>query len=415
MSADSMKEYWKDPYIFNFDGEVEQTIAEGDRLGVIFKGTYFYPEGGGQPSDRGTIGAYVVIDVQEVGDAIVHYVKKTVGSEKELVKGVKLPCEIDRKYRIHNMRLHTACHLLFGAARKIFHDVNYAGFNIGEIGNLYLETPSQIRANDLREMSLLANQVVVEDHPIKDYFTDQDGISKMEGFAYNIKLPDGDVRVIEIEGWDLAACSGTHVRRTVEIGPIKILAREIHKKNVTRIDYAIGDEAVKEINQDEKILAESAEFLSTSKESLFQIIQKNYTELQAAQKDLRKFSEKMIDYQVAELKNAAKTVNGVSLIIAAVEMLDAPACKAMASRLLADSKSTVVAVIGGTKEVAVTAGCSNDLNLEISPQIVKIARNFGGGGGGRPNFVTTGGIKADVDTIHDLVEKELLELINNRA
>ena len=64
-------------------------------------------------------------------------------------------------------------------------------------------------------MSLLANQVVVDDHLIKDYFTDQDGISKMEGFAYNIKLPEGDVRVIEIEGWDLAACSGTHVRRTV--------------------------------------------------------------------------------------------------------------------------------------------------------------------------------------------------------
>jgi alanyl-tRNA synthetase len=412
MGADPMKGFWKDPYLFAFEGEIKGVVVQEDRIGVIFDKTFFYPEGGGQPSDHGKIGKYQVMDVQEIDDSIVHYVQKTPESEKELVKGTRIPCEIDKDYRINNMRLHTACHLLFGAARRIFSEVNYAGFNIGEIGNLYLETPNPIRANDLREMSLMANQVVVDDHVVKDYFVDKNGISSMKDFAFNIKLPDGDVRVIEIEGWDLAACSGTHVRRTVEIGPIKILAREIHKKNVTRIDYAVGTRAVKEIYQDENILAESSEFLSTSKDSLVQIIQKNSASLQANQKDIKKLSERLVDYQVLELEGKGNIVNGIRLIISVVDILDGSACRAMAAKILAESKSTVTAIIGGGNEAFIVAGSSNDLNLEISPAIINIARGFGGNGGGRPNFVTIGSMKANTQTVRDAVEKELTAMVN---
>ena len=221
------------------------------KLGLVFDATYFYPEGGGQPSDRGTIAGCSVSEIRKrtISSCIVSPRLLKPGTS---LRGMVIPCEIDREYRIHNMRIHTTCHLLFGAARKLFSDVKYAGFNIGEVGNLYLETPSQIRAEDLRAMSRLANEVVVENRSITSYFVDTDEARKMKDLAANMEFTEGKVRVIEVEGWDLAACSGTHMHNTLEIGPIKVVAREIHKKNVTRIDYAIGKRAVAEIGREEK-------------------------------------------------------------------------------------------------------------------------------------------------------------------
>jgi alanyl-tRNA synthetase len=415
MSADQMKKYWEDSYIFDFDGEVKEILNQEGSLGVVLNETHFYPEGGGQPSDRGTIGYCAVLDVQEVGDAIIHTVADTPEARRDLTAGAKVHCEIDVAYRIHNMRLHTGCHLLFGAARRLFPEVKYAGFNIGEVGNLYLETPRQIRANDLREMSRIANQYIVEDHIIKDYFVTPEQASSIEGFAINMdEIPDGWLRVIEVDGWDVAACSGTHMKRTLEIGPIKVLAREIHKKNVTRIDYAIGTRAVEEIHHDEKILAECAEFLSTSKDTLFQIVQKNQAALQAGQKELRKLREKLLGYQYDELKTTGTILNGIRLIVDVNEFLDAAACKILVTKLLADSTSTVVAVISGGEETAVAAGCSSDLNLDLSSVVIPVAREFSGGGGGKPTFITAGGIKADVKTIRDAVEKGLTALITDQ-
>ncbi len=415
MSADQMKKYWEDSYLFDFDGEVKEITEKEGGLGIILQETCFYPEGGGQPSDRGTIGSCAVQDVQEVGDAIIHTVADTPEARRDLAAGAKVHCEVDKDYRIHNMRLHTGSHLLFGAARRLFPEVKYAGFNIGEVGNLYLETPRQIRANDLREMSLIANRYIVEDHIVKDYFLDEAQAKTVEGLAVNMEeFPHGRLRVIEVDGWDVAACSGTHMKRTLEIGPIKVLAREIHKKNVTRIDFAIGTRAVKEIHHDEKILAESAEFLSTSKDSLFQIVQKNQAALQASQKEMRKLREKLLGYQYDELKASGTMLNGIRLILDVNEYLDAPACKVLVNKLLADSTTTVVAIISGGEETAVAAGCSSDLNLDLSSVVIPVAREYSGGGGGKPAFVTAGGIKADVKTIRDALERALTALITAR-
>jgi alanyl-tRNA synthetase len=415
MSADQMKKYWEDSYVFSFDAEIKEAASRDGRLEIILKETYFYPEGGGQPSDKGTIGQYPVLDVQEVGDAIIHYMADTSDAREALAEGSRVHCEIDMPYRIHNMRLHTGSHLLFGAARRLFPEVKYAGFNIGEVGNLYLETPRQIRANDLHEMSLIANQYIVEDHIVKDYFIEKDQVNAIEGFAMNMdEVPEGRLRVIEVDGWDVAACSGTHMKRTLEIGPIKVLAREIHKKNVTRIDFAIGVRAVEEIHHEEKVLGDCAEFLSTSKDSLFQIVQKNQASLQACQKDLRKLREKLLAYQFDELKSGGTVTDGIRLIIDVNELLDAGACKVLATKLLAESQSTVAAIISGGEETAVAAGCSSDLDLDVSSVIIPIAREYSGGGGGKPTFVTAGGIKADVKTIRNSIEKALAALIADR-
>lgn len=389
-----MKKYWDDAFVFDFDGTVLDLIPEPERLGVVLEATYFYPEGGGQPADRGTLAGLPVLDVQEVGETIVHWVPRTQQSLDLLRPGATAHGAVDRDYRINNMRLHTTCHLLFGAARKLFGEVEYAGFNIGAVGNLYLETPRQIRPDDLREMARLANEVVVEDRPVSAKIVRAAEARAMRDLAVNFEMGESDVRIITVADWDVAACSGTHMRSTVELGPIKLIAREVHKKNVTRIDYAVGKRAVEEMSKDEKSLGETADLLSTSREQVFQVVRKLSGDLQNTQKDLRKMRERLMDYRVGELRaSGGELLGGVCLITDTVDYLDAAAVKAMATKLLAGAANTVVVIIGGADTLSVAAGCSADLDLALAGPVVAVAKKYGGGGGGKPTFVTAGGIQ----------------------
>jgi alanyl-tRNA synthetase len=409
MTNHTVKKYWDDPFVFSFTTSVVRVVDEPNRTGLVFEETYFYPEGGGQPCDRGKIDSHPVVDIQKVDGEIIHYIQKV--SDKELNQGSTVSCEIDKDYRIHNMRLHTAGHLLFGAARRLYPKVEYAGFNIGKVGNLYLNTDQQIRSDDLHKMSLMANLYVVENHPIKAYLVKQDEVNNIAGLAVNLELPEGDVRIIDIEGWDVAACSGTHVQRSVDIGPIKVLAREVHKKNVTRIDYAVGELAISEMAADEKIISETSEFLSTSKDQLNKVVQKMSNELRNANKELKKMQERLVEYKFHELNEGGEVINGIRVVIEKLDYLDSNSVKILVTKLLNQSHATIVAIVGGGEQASIVAGCSQDVQLPVSETIINIAKRYGGGGGGKLTFVSTGGIKADTEKLISVVDAELRQLI----
>ena len=409
MTNHTVKKYWDDPFVFSFTTSVVRVVDEPNRTGLVFEETYFYPEGGGQPCDRGKIESHPVVDIQKVDGEIIHYIQKV--SDKELNQGSTVSCEIDKNYRIHNMRLHTAGHLLFGAARRLYPKVEYAGFNIGKVGNLYLNTDQQIRSDDLHKMSLMANLYVVENHPIKAYLVKQDEVNNIAGLAVNLELPEGDVRIIEIEGWDVAACSGTHVQQSVDIGPIKVLAREVHKKNVTRIDYAVGELAILEMAADEKIISETSEFLSTSKDQLNKVVQKMSKELRNANKELKKMQERLVEYKFHELNEGGEVINGIRVVIEKLDYLDSNSVKILVTKLLNQSHATIVAIVGGGEQASIVAGCSQDVQLPVSETIINIAKRYGGGGGGKLTFVSTGGIKADTEKLISVVDAELRQLI----
>ena len=409
MTNHTVKKYWDDPFVFSFTTSVVRVVDEPNRTGLVFEETYFYPEGGGQPCDRGKIDSHPVVDIQKVDGEIIHYIQKV--SDKELNQGSTVSCEIDKDYRIHNMRLHTAGHLLFGAARRLYPKVEYAGFNIGKVGNLYLNTDQQIRSDDLHKMSLMANLYVVENHPIKAYLVKQDEVNNIAGLAVNLELPEGDVRIIDIEGWDVAACSGTHVQRSVDIGPIKVLAREVHKKNVTRIDYAVGELAISEMAADEKIISETSEFLSTSKDQLNKVVQKMSNELRNANKELKKMQERLVEYKFHELNEGGEVINGIRVVIEKLDYLDSNSVKILVTKLLNQSHATIVAIVGGGEQASIVAGCSQDVQLPVSETIINIAKRYGGSGGGKLTFVSTGGIKADTEKLISVVDAELRQLI----
>jgi alanyl-tRNA synthetase len=409
-----MRKYWDDPYTFSFESRIIDVTREGDRLGVVLEETYFYPEGGGQPSDRGQIASCRVLDVQEVRETIVHFLACDDQAKEVLTEGMMVHGEIDRDYRLHNMRTHSACHLLFGAARKLFRNVSYAGFHIGDVGSLYLETGQQIRNSEARRIERLANEYVVEDRRVLTSFVEADRAVDIDDLAYNIDLSQGEVRIVQIEGWDVAACSGTHVRHTIEVGPIKILGRESHSKNVTRLDYAVGEQAVAEIARDAEVLAEIAEFLNTSRDQLSRIVQKMASDLQDAEKDVRELQERLVGYRAQELLNGGEEVARVRLLVETIDYLDSDSIRKMVAKTISEQDSVVIALIGIDDRLTITAGRSDDVNIDLSDPVVSIARANQGGGGGRANFVSAGGIVASAVEVQDELKTKLREALQER-
>jgi alanyl-tRNA synthetase len=210
-----------------------------------------------------------------------------------------------------------------------------------------------------------------------------------------------------MEDCDTAACSGTHVRRTIEVGPIKILAREGHSKNVTRIDYVVGKRAVQEIARDGQVLAEVSESLSASRDQLGQIVQKMASDLRQAEKHAQELGEMLAEYRVQELTQGGEIVGGVRLLVDVIDYLGTDAIRKMVAKTISGQESVVMALIGAGERLTITAGRSDNIDVNLSPLIAGIAREHGGGGGGRPNFVSAGGIVASPNVIRDQVKTKL--------
>ena len=325
----------------------------------------------------------------------MHTVANSEAAQDLLRPGQNLACEIDRPYRIQNMRLHTTCHVLFGAARLVFNSVNYAGFNIGESGSLYLKTDRLIRPDDLRQMTRLANEAVVDQRAISTWSIPPEQMDSIPGLAVNIReLPEGPIRIVEIDGWDIGACCGTHLPTTLEIGPIKAFNREFHKKNITRIDYVTGRQAVELMAAEENTLGETAEFLGSHRSQVLPMVEKLAGDLQSSQKEIHRLKENLMTFQLEKLAGEGMPLGQATLFMEHFDFLDTTGVRAAAIRLLEGRTTSLVVISGGTGPLSLTVGCTEDLMVDLREPVISVVKRFGGGGGGKPNLVSAGNIQA---------------------
>jgi alanyl-tRNA synthetase len=414
MSATKMKKFWVNPLCTSFSSQVRSVRSDEGQLAVVLEETCFYPEGGGQPADRGKLAGLTVLDVQEKGDEIIHILAEDEAAHDLLRPGSSVAGEIDRPYRLQNMRLHTTCHVLFGAARLVFESVHYAGFNIGESGSLYLKTERLIRPEDLREMTRLANQAVVDQHNIRTWLIDPADMDSIPGLAVNLReLPDGPMRIVDIEGWDIGACCGTHLPTTLEIGPIKAFHREFHKKNITRIDYLTGRPAVDLMAAEERILGETAEFMGCARGDVYQMTEKLSSDLRASQTEGKRLREKLMDLRLEQLTHEGQLIGDATLFQESFEFLDTAGTRAAVSRFLEGRSKSLAIIIGGNSPLALAVGCTEDLGVDLRPGIMEIVKRFNGGGGGKPTLVSAGNIRASAEELKTELLKGLFPLVHD--
>ena len=229
------KLYYTDSHIHEFSARVLSCEKAKKGFAVVLDKTAFFPEGGGQPADTGNIGPAAVRDVQEQNGEIFHY------TDQALTPGEEYACALDWEQRLCRMQNHSGEHIVSGITHKLYGFDN-VGFHMGA-ECMTIDFSGELSWEQLTEIETLANQAVRDDLPVKTCFPGPEALSQME---YRSKLElTRDVRIVEIPGTDRCACCAPHVKRTGEIGLIKLLSAERHRGGV-RIELVCGMDALRE-------------------------------------------------------------------------------------------------------------------------------------------------------------------------
>ena len=227
----------KDPYLKSFDARIVSCAGSEDpkRAGlyeIILDQTAFYPEGGGQAGDTGMLGETVVTDTQERGGEIIHF------TNAPLAVGNTVTGTIDWEARFDRMQNHTGEHIVSGLIHEAYGFDN-VGFHMGS-DVLTIDLSGILSMEQLRVIEEKANQVVWNDVPVETAVYPDDEAASLT-FRSKKEL-HGLVRIVTIPGADVCACCGTHVRRTGEIGLIRLLSAE-HFRGGVRIEMVCGKRA----------------------------------------------------------------------------------------------------------------------------------------------------------------------------
>ena len=375
-----------DPETLAFDATVDSGGSD-----VVLSKTYFYPEGGGQPADRGTVGGLNVLDVRETNGEVVH----TVDGSLEADRAVE--CAVDPQFRRYCRRAHTASHALYGAGRRLLDDLGYGGFGIGEEKvRVDFTTSTDIDDGTLLELERLVNRCVWESREVNWERVPREEALDREDVAFNTKTEEGitgeTVRVVEIDGWDVAACGGTHVRNTRDIGPVTVLERSNPGEGLTRVEFAVGPAGIDRRIAEKGAALAAAGTLGTGVGSLpeeTERLQSRLSDLTAERDELR---DRLLDDAVAGVTDDAFE-RGERRWAAGVVEADA---NVLAERVRdrPDDVDVLVLVSPGGQLAVGTDG-----DPEAGDVVDELTGEFGGGGGGSPTVAQAGGLGADGEAV----------------
>ncbi|WP_456326233.1 alanine--tRNA ligase [Palaeococcus sp. (in: euryarchaeotes)] len=390
--------YYEDPMMKEFDAKVLKILGEW----VVLDQTAFYPEGGGQPCDLGTLDGIKILDVQKIGKVILHKVERMEFREGQRVHG-----KIDWERRIQHMRHHTGTHVLMGALVRVL------GSHVWQSGSqlhtdwarLDIAHYKRIGEEELREIERLANRVVMENREVRWEWLPRTEAEQRYGFRLyqGGVVPGKVIRVLNIKDWDVQACGGTHLPNTGLIGPIKILRTERIQDGVERIIFAAGEAAIKWMQESESIIKRTSGVFRVPPEKLPDTAQKFFDEWKNARKEVEKLKRELAKLLVYELESKVEKIKGIEFTGGIVEG-DIEHLREAALKLKKPNR--VIAIISeDSGAVVVAVGDNVD---HKAGDLVRIITSVAGGGGGGKKDLAQGKIK------NILKAKEALEEVKKK-
>jgi alanyl-tRNA synthetase len=293
--------YYNDSKLFSFDARVLR--SEGDR--VVLDRTAFYPTSGGQPFDIGTLGGARVLNVEDNDDdEVIHFLDQPI-TEGE-VHG-----EVDAVRRFDHMQQHTGQHLLSAVFIELF-QFPTVSFHLGdETCTIDLSVP-KVSDEQVVRAEAHSNALIVENRAVRVSYRSKDEVAAL-GLRKETKR-DGEIRLVEIEGLDLCACGGTHVRATGEIGAV--LLRKVEKvKQGMRVEFVCGHRAVRYARRDFTALTQAASLYSAKPHDLPEIVARKLEETKAAERERKRIQEALGAYEAKEMyEQAAPNADGLRVV-----------------------------------------------------------------------------------------------------
>lgn len=223
-----------DPYLTHFTACVQSCVQSRKGWDVILDQTAFYPEGGGQPYDLGTLGGTFVLEVHEREGHVVHT------CDRPLEPGSQVEGDIDWPRRFDLMQHHSGEHIVSGIAHARYGCEN-VGFHMGS-DVITIDLSVELTQEQVRELEEAANRYIWEDHPIEVSWPEPEVLAALP--YRSKKALTGAVRIVTFPGADCCACCGTHVRSSGQVGMIKLLSCQKFREGV-RIEMAAGGRALR--------------------------------------------------------------------------------------------------------------------------------------------------------------------------
>jgi len=412
--------YYRDAYAKDFEARVIKVIPKGY---VVLDKTCFYPEGGGQPADNGSLRfdhtVAKIVDVQKIGNVIVHKIDGKLPTDHKMVRGV---LNWDKRYAL--MKAHTATHLINGASRRVLgeHVWQHGTQKSTEVSRLDISHYRRLTPEQVNDIETLANKAVEANMNVETTWMPRNEAEANYGFRLyqGGAVPGKDIRVVKTGDWDVEACAGTHLEKTGEVGFVKIVYTERIQDGVERIGYSVGLKALKAVQTQERILRRVSESLNAPVDKLDTTAEKLVKELKEANMERRKLTRELAAKETSDVARQESTVVEVDGIMLNKrnfeEPLDVERWVQTANEMIKRDDRVVVLFYGSDRKNAriliVAGNAAVKKGVNAGTAVREVSPLVGGGGGGRPNFAQGGGTQTDkiseaVQRAEEIIKKQL--------
>jgi alanyl-tRNA synthetase len=368
------KLYYNDPRMESFQARLVHQEQEGDHWIAVLDRTAFYPEGGGQPADRGRLNGIPVIDVRERKGEVCHVLPEA------LKQDVPVEGTIDFPIRFDFMQQHTGQHIVSASLIEAAGHPTISAYLGDSYTAVEIDTDS-IQDAEIEAAEVLANRTVTSNLAVKIHW-----IQPEEAERYHLRKPPPDVqrlRIVEIEGVDAAACAGIHVEKTGEVGLVKFDGLEKIRGRL-RLHWLIGDRAYRDVREKDRLAAALNRELTCGTVDILASVRELKNKLREREQRISQLEKSYSDRKVQDLFGSAELKAGIRLIREILTTEEATTVQAVYQNLLAGSK-TVACLINRRKEdIQWWIGCSEDLDIpwkQIVPGFLPLIEGKGGGKG----------------------------------
>ena len=358
------------------------TEKEGRYL-VELDQTVFFPEGGGQLSDKGKINEAVVSHVSEKDGHIYHE------CDKPLEAGAEVKAVLDWRVRLDRMQQHLGEHLLSYACWKLF-KANNIGFHMNE-DDVFIDLDKELTEEELLKAELYTNEIIWENRPVHISYMDSTEAVKLKDKMrkFNSKLT-GTLRIVSVENADICTCCGTHPPFTGMLGSVKVIRHEKHKGGC-RVEFVCGSRALADADKKNSTLLAVAQGLSVKPEQVPDALAKLKADLLAQLDDVKSKLLKIEEAQLQELyDNAPTTAAGTKILAVPLDGHDAKDIKVFLPKATALEHTICLLVAAKPERISYAAALGAATEGDCRVLIKLLNEAFGGRGGGKSDCAQGG-------------------------
>lgn len=378
------KLYYSAPYETDFTATVVSATPTSDnRWRVILDRTLFYPEGGGQPADRGMLDGIVILDVQEQDDEVIHYL--AAAPQQHTVAG-----SIDWQRRFDHMQQHTGQHLL-SAILETQLQAPTVGFHLGEISSQIDVEYELLTTNQLALLETEANRLIWAALPVSTKIVGASDLTQYPLRKQPAQLWDA-LRLVQIDSLDYSLCCGTHVSATQEIGLLKIRSQE-RKNGRLRLDFVCGYRALHDYQHKQEIIQQLSNALSAAPAQIPAAYAQQQEKTEALHREYAALKEEWLQLKAAALLRNTPCDAGKRLIVQTFLGMTPTEAGYLARQLIATpgTIALLAAVNQEQQKVHCVFAAATDVPLHMGNHLKSILPLLEGKGGGNAQLAQGGG------------------------